>query len=86
MEFGGALEARIFAGFEDYVWFSNMVTSCYFDKGRGRSWAMNAARRRVCACQLAANLRPRGGHVDSEYWAADGGSRGLPARPAVTSR
>ena len=56
-----------------------MVICCCFDKGRGRSWAMNAVCRRLCAYQLAADLRPRWRHVDSEYCAADGDSRGQPA-------
>ncbi|CAK0817636.1 unnamed protein product, partial [Prorocentrum cordatum] len=60
----------------------DMATRCFFDKGRGRSWA-NAVRRRLRACQLAADFRPRWSRVDSECCAAGGGPRRQPALVAA---
>ena len=53
----------------------NLVSVLAFDKGRSKSWALNALCRRACATQLAADVVWRLRHVRSDGNVADEGSR-----------
>ena len=53
----------------------NLVSVLAFDKGRSKSWALNALCRRSCALQLAADVVWRLRHVRSEKNVSDEGSR-----------
>ena len=53
----------------------NLVSALAFDKGRSKSWALNAMCRRACALTIAADIVWRLRHIRSEGNVSDRGSR-----------
>ncbi|CAK0791446.1 unnamed protein product [Prorocentrum cordatum] len=53
----------------------NLVSICAFEKGRAKSWALNALARRAASYQIAARIRWHSRHVESKRNVADAGSR-----------
>ena len=57
-----------------------MVGVCVFDKGRARSFALNALCRRAAAYQVGCAIRWRVRHIPTDRMIADFGSRNVGSR------